>query len=431
MTNKLLFSLPKPTKMIAVDNTRNYTNKKWPVETFVTQENEHVNDAIEYYYQKMLSFTRITNQRLSKQLQDWYGVQSIEELFAQASDTYDKQFTDIWSQIQKTKTSDLQPMVNQLNEYTRQLRMAGEQTISFASILSILTNQQPGKISSNQIPGSINIDSFQTKLLSFVNAYGHSSPHQLGAHRALTLGEIYEQGVNSMLASNTKGLLNHFATGHQRTMKTLTSDLAGKTDGLLTISGINIDLSEISPWLSGTLSSDGQATQTVTLEVYDDIDMSDGGLNNAIQRYINSPAVNMMGIQNKAWIKPNGTMGSFAKSAEEVRARVGGISQWFANDGRFANYTGYTLSKYLINAIGAHNALMATGAHGIMPTYMWLWNLYMSGKHLRHSFNLMKSVDFIRKDHTREMLAKNERGYHGAAIYEIRNNIIIANRKFA
>ena len=125
MTNKLLFSLPKPTKMIAVDNTRNYTNKKWPVETFVTQENDHVNDTIEYYYQKMLSFTRITNQRLSKQLQDWYGVQSIEELFAQASDTYDKQFTDIWSQIQKTKTNDLQPMVNQLNEYTRQLQMAG------------------------------------------------------------------------------------------------------------------------------------------------------------------------------------------------------------------------------------------------------------------------------------------------------------------
>ena len=431
MTNKLLFSLPKPTRMIAVDNTRNYTNKEWPIKTFITQENEHVNDAIEYYYQKMLSFTRIANQRLSKQLQDWYGVQSIEELFAQASDTYDKQFTDIWSQIQKTKTNDLQPMVNQLNEYTRQLRMAGEQTISFASILSILTNQQPDKISSNQIPGSINIDSFQTKLLSFVNAYGHSSPHQLGAHRSLALGEIYEKGVNFMLASNTKGLLNHFATGHQRTMKTLTSDLAGKTDGLLTISGVNIDLSEISPLLSGTLSSDGQATQTVTLEVYDDIDMSNGGLDNAIQRYINSPAVNMIGIQNKAWIRSSGTMGSFAKSAEEVRARVGGISQWFANDGRFANYTGYTLSKYLINAIGAHNALMATGAHGIMPTYMWLWNLYMSGKHLRHSFNLMKSVDFIRKDHTREILAKNERGYHGAAIYEIRNNIIIANRKFA
>lgn len=431
MTNKLLFSLPKPTRMIAVDNTRKYTKKDWPVKTFVTQENEHVNDAIEYYYQKMLSFTQTTNQRFSKQLQEWHGVQSIEELFAQASETYDKQFTDIWSQIQKTTTKDLQPMVNQLNEYTKQLQMAGEQTISFASILSILTNQQPGKISSNQIPGSININSFQTKLLSFANAYGHSSPHQLGAYRSLALGEIYEKGVNSMLASNTKGLLNHFATGHQRTMKTLTANLAGKTDGLLTISGVNIDLSEISPFLSGTLSSDGQATRTVTLEAYDDIDMSNGGLNSAIQRYINSPAVNMMGIQNKAWIRPNGTMGSFAKSAEEVRARVGGISEWFANDGRFANYTGYTLSKYLINVIGAHNALMATGAHGIMPTYMWLWNLYMSGKHLRHTFNLMKSIDFIRKDHTREMLAKNERGYHGAAIYEIRNNIIIANRKFA
>ena len=431
MTNKLLFSLPKPTRMIAVDNTRNYTNKEWPVKTFVTQENEHVNDAIEYYYQKMLSFTRITNQRLSKQLQDWYGVQSIEELFAQASDNYDKQFTDIWSQIQKTKTNDLQPMVNQLNEYTRQLQMAGEQTISFASILSVLTNQQPGKISSNQIPGSINIDSFQTKLLSFVNAYGHSSPHQLGAHRALALGEIYEQGVNSMLASSTKNLLNSFATGNQRNMKTLTSELASKTDGLFTISGVNINLNEISPLLNGTINGNGTISKKIILDLYDDIDLSSKERGLSIQKYLTDPATNMLGIQNKAWIKPSGTMGSFAKSANEIRARVGGISQWFANDGRFANYTGYTLSKYLINAIGAHNALMATGAHGIMPTYMWLWNLYMSGKHLRHSFNLMKSVDFIRKDHTREMLAKNERGYHGAAVYEIRNNIIIANRKFA
>ena len=431
MTNKLLFSLPKPTRMIAIDNTRNYTKKDWPVETFVTQENEHVNDAIEYYYQKMLSFTRITNQLLSKQLQDWYSVQSIEELFAQASDTYDKQFTDIWSQIQKTKTNDLQPMVNQLNEYTRQLQMAGEQTISFASILSILTNQQPGKISSNQIPGSININSFQTKLLSFVNAYGHSSPHQLGAHRALTLGEIYEQGVNSMLASGTKNLLNSFATGNQRNMKTLTSELTSKTDGLFTISGVSVNLNEISPLLNGTINGNGTTSKKIILDLYDDIDLSSKERELSIQKYLTDPATSMLGIQNKAWIRPSGTMGSFAKSANEIRARVGGISQWFANDGRFANYTGYTLSKYLINAIGAHNALMATGAHGIMPTYMWLWNLYMSGKHLRHSFNLMKSIDFIRKDHTCEMLAKNERGYHGAAIYEIRNNIIIANRKYA
>lgn len=423
MTNKLLFSLPKPTRIIAIDNTRNYTNKEWPIKTFITQENEHVNDAIEYYYQKIVSFTRTTNQLLSKQLQDWYGVSSIEELFEQAADTYDKQFIDVWSQIQKTKTSDLQPMINQLNEYTRQLQMLGEQTISFASILSILTNQQPEKISSSQIPGSININSFQSKLLSFANAYGSSSPHKLGAHRALTLGEIYEQGVNSMLASGTKNILNSFATGNQRNMKMLTRELVSKTDGLLTISGVNIDLGDISPLLKGTISGDGKTSKRFILDLYDDIDLSNKGL--SMQKYLRNPATAMMGIQNKAWIKSNGTMGSFAKSAEEVQARVGGISKWFANDGRFANYTGYTLSKYLINVIGAHNALMATGAHGIMPTYMWLWNLYMSGKHLRHTFNLIESVA---KDGP---VGKNNRSYHDAAKYEIRKNIIIANRKFA
>ena len=42
--------------MIAVDNTRNYTKKKWPIDTFVTKEAENINETIEYYYQKILNF---------------------------------------------------------------------------------------------------------------------------------------------------------------------------------------------------------------------------------------------------------------------------------------------------------------------------------------------------------------------------------------
>lgn len=427
--NKLLFSLPKPSAITVVDNTRNYTKKPWPIRTFLTQENKHVNYAIAYYYQKMMVFVNRANSQLQQNLNQWYGVQTIQEVFEQAADAYDKKFASVWAAIQNTSTKDLQANVNRLNNYTQQLMLTGQKTISFASILSMLTNGTIGSAQTNNIPGTININQIQTYLSSLASSYEYGTPQQIGAHRALAFGQIYESGVNSMLAANMKHLLNYFGTGHQRTMKTLTANAAGKTDGLFTITGVNYDLSQISPILSGTLSDSGQA-KNIILEEYGDIDLSNGGFHQAIMKYASNPtAAGMIGIQNKAWIKPSGTMGSYALSAAEITARVGDISDWFANDGRFANYTGYVVSKYLINIIGAHNALMATGAHGFTSTYLWLYNLYTSGKHIRHSFNLMQSVDRIRKDHTREMLAKNERGFHDAAIYQVRNNIIIANYK--
>jgi hypothetical protein len=46
-----------------------------------------------------------------------------------------------------------------------------------------------------------------------------------------------------MLAAGTKNVLNVFGTGHNRNMKVLSRELAGKTDGLLSITGVNYDLS--------------------------------------------------------------------------------------------------------------------------------------------------------------------------------------------
>lgn len=434
MSNKLLFNLPKPSKISVTDGTKNYTKKPWPIQTFITEENWNVNKAIDYYYQKMLAFVSIANAQLSRQMQLYHNVLSLEELFEQAADTYDKYVADLWIKIQQTSTKDLQPKIKELNDYTRQLTAMGNRTISFASILSILTNGRPDGLSTTQVPGVININNFRNNLNAFASVTG--SPDVVGSHRAVTMGQIYEHGVNEMIANSTRGVLNYFATGNKRTQQTVKTPMPGKTDGLFTIAGVTIDLHEIDPILKGKLTNETKAQRTVVLEADDNFDLSHGGFYQAMQKYVYNPtAAAMMGIQNKAWVKSNGTMGSFAKSAEEIRTRSTWtpsgqpISQWFTNDGRFGNYTGYVLSKYLINAIGAYNGLMATGSHGITPTYMWLWNLYMSGKHLRHTFNLMESVDSIRKDGMRTMLAKNERSFHNAAIYTVRNNIVIANRK--
>lgn len=426
------FNLVPPTKIIVTDGTKNYTKKPWPIKTFVTEEMKNVNDTIDYYYQKMLGFIRIANAQLSAQIQLYHNVKSLEELFQQSADIYDQNFVDVWTLIQKTSTKDLKPKIQQLNNYTRQLTQAGQRTISFASVLSILASSSAAGISTNTIPGFININTFQNNLSQFAAATG--TPRSVGAHRAVTMGQIYELGVNEMLANGTRGILNYFATGHQRTKKRLTSNLPGKTDGLFTIKGIDIDLSQIDSSLKGKLTSDKKAKEVIVLEADELIDATQMGFEYAIQKYINNPsAAAMIGIQNKAWLGSSGTLGSFADSANEIRKRSTWtpsgepISKWFANDGRFGNYTGYVLSKYLISAIGPYNALMATGTYGITPTYKWLWSVYMSGKHLRHTFNLMESIKSISKDHTRTMLAKNERGYHNAAIYSVRNNIIVAN----
>jgi len=65
MSNKLLFSLPRPTNIQVTDTTKNYTNKDWPIQTFLKEENKNVNDTIFYYYEKMLSFVKIANAQLS------------------------------------------------------------------------------------------------------------------------------------------------------------------------------------------------------------------------------------------------------------------------------------------------------------------------------------------------------------------------------
>jgi hypothetical protein len=81
-----------------------------------------------------------------------------------------------------------------------------------------------------------------------------------------------------MLAAGTKNILNVFGTGHNRNMKVLSRELAGKTDGLLSVTGVNYDLSQISPVLSGTITNQGLAKKIV-LEEYDDIDLRHGGFN--------------------------------------------------------------------------------------------------------------------------------------------------------
>ena len=428
-----MFNLPIPTRIAVTDNTKNYTKKPWPIKTFLTEENKNVNEVIDYYYQKIETFMNLANTQLSKQLQMYHGVNSLEELFIQAADTYDKKVSDIWLEIQKIPTGQLQPNIQKLNNYTNQLIRSGKGTISFAQILSLLSDssvKSGNNINTSNIPGTINIYSFQQNLNSFAQAKG-LDPQALGAHRAVTMGQIYEIGVNEIIASNTHQVLNYFATGNQRTKQTINQNLLGKTDGLFTISGINIDLSEINSNLQGKLNSNAQARNIITLEADEIIDLNQNGYNYAIQTYVNNPtAAALLGIQNKAWIGKSGTMSSFAPSANEIRQRTTWtptgepISKWFANDGRFGNYTGYVLSKYLISAIGAHNALMATGAHGITPTYLWLWNLYMSGKHLRHTFNLMESMS-----ENGELIGKNNRSYHEGAKYTVRNNIVIANYK--
>ena len=65
--NKLLFSLPVKEKAKVSPGTQ-WTHKNssnWPIKTFITQQEENVNRAIDYYYQKAESFLSITLNNLN------------------------------------------------------------------------------------------------------------------------------------------------------------------------------------------------------------------------------------------------------------------------------------------------------------------------------------------------------------------------------
>lgn len=355
------------------------------INTFITQTASHTDIAIDYYYDKYLMFIKQLAAQADQQFSSAsVAVPSIWQMFEQAYSRYTTNGAPLWRALQSQSTANLRQLASKLNAETQKLVASGQTYIDFQNVLNIMTNTS---ISSNKLPGTININSINGRLSSFLGS-STLTTRQAGSHRANLFGEIFEQGVGTMFADSFQGLLGYLQVGRENSWLPNNTVAQGKTDSMFFVD-VQTD---------GGLQQHGQSTyqfrgkypnytttqqHNIELEASQLFDLSQKGDALARSKYISdSLRGGMMGVSVKSWIGQTGSFGSFSTSASEINARrPNGISTYFEDQETFNDYNAYVVSKYLINIIGAYNAILATGDE-IMPTYRWLASLY-SGERLR------------------------------------------------
>ena len=385
-----------PSKEEAKVQGWNKSKSYYIIDNIKTQMIENVNQAIDYYYQKYKTFINLYNNKLQQQNIVSAQIMSLEQLFNQAMDQYNTQVVFNWENVQKQSSQDLQIKAQQLNVYTQWLQKHGQNNIALRDILAFFSTN--GVVNYNQIPGKVDLNTIQGLINKFIGSSSNQqSPRQLGGHRSRLMGEIIEQGANSIIAENTQGLIGYVQVGSKNSILPNRTVAQGKTDGMLFVN-VTMDggLIQHSQNFYKAFGQFPQYTTTknhnLILEASEIFDLSYGGLQQGLNSYVNNSLYgSMLGITNKAWTGTTGTLGSFSISANEIRNRKSeGIEEFFKDKQEFHLYTSFVTSKYLINIIGAFNGIVSTGST-MQPTYLWLANLYNNYYTIRHSDNLKDS----------------------------------------
>ena len=356
------------------------------VSTFITKAAKNTDIAIDYYYDKYLTFIRrLAAQHTTSMRNMQAAVPSLWQMFEQVYNRYAATGAPLWQTLQTTSTNNLRNLAHALNTTTQQLNAAGQTHIDFQNILNTMTNTStlPG----NRLPGTVNINSIGTHLSQFLNSSTQTS-RQVGARRANLFGEIFEQGVGTMMRDSFQGLMGYLHVGRENSWLPNSMIAQGKTDNMFfvdihTDGGLQRHNQSTYSFRGGYPQYATTLNNTIELEASTLFDLSKGGERIAHDRYIfDNLRSGMIGMSVKSWIGQTGSFGSFSISAAEINRRdPKGISTYFEDQETFNDYNAYIVSKYLINIIGAYNAIMATGDE-IMPTYRWLASLY-NGQRLR------------------------------------------------
>ena len=387
-----MFVCSIPAKEKALDQKGPPNKSYYVISTFVSQTPIYVNKAIDYYYEKYKTFINLANQKITSNIiQQNRNVLSISEMLQKAYTTYNTQTSLNWQSLQAQNTAMLQAKIQQFNQYTKQLAEAGEKSFAFRDFLQQMSYNST--INYDEIPGSVNIGSIQQLIDSFLNISTESTK-ALGGARSALFGEIFEQGVNTSILENSKNILGYIQTGNSKSVLPGGIVGKGKSDGMFFVD-INTDGGLIK---NSTTKGEIAVTKNnnIELEASQIFDLGNDGLNNALNMYSkeNNIRGGMLGITNKSWVGKTGSFGNFAYSAAQIRSRrlpEGEISKYFHYQEDFNDYNSYIVSKYLINILGVYNGIVATGDE-IMPTYVWLANLYNSFRTIRHASSLITST---------------------------------------
>lgn len=367
----------------------------WPVKTFASETEKNYKIAIRYYEQKKQAFFNAAQQQINNSMINTiHNIPSVEQLLNDQVVKFNSEIIPPWTQLQqiKGKRSQLTNALQKWDAITKQANKKLNNCSNLAGLLNTL-------ISSKSFIGEDTPSSLSTlEVMRWINRSlnGQTSNQQLAGDRSAAFGEIFETLFADSFINGTNDILQTLKVGTERTTRSPNSGglVQGKSDIIFNC-GISLQLANDQNGM--TVGQSGSSEQ-VQLDASEWIDISKNG--KFFQKYMNGNYAGIAGASVKQWnesivgmksgASSRATMGNSSFTARLIDSRwspkgINTISWVFDNQRSFTSYTGYIVSKYLINVIGALNIFMVTGS-GATTVDQWLNGLLKRNYVVAHSF---------------------------------------------
>ena len=369
------------------------------VNTFITQRETNIDNAISFYSQKTNALLNSLDKQAKNDLTTTVkGIEGITEIFNNKLEQMKAQLSDVESFYNKKITGmSIQKQIQEYNKHVQSISDGldnGFNTIQFLNYL-----QKGGGNIGTSLPQTIDLSSEKTALLKMAEG-GYKEASAAGGARARIVGEMVEQILLQMVQDNCNDL---FATirqaGSVQTQNYSGKVTKGKSD--LLFSTAKFDFTQ----LEGTKATGANiGEQTITLDLEEAVDLENTDIQTLINEYTSGVKGQMGGMTIKQWTdnvlgKRASTIAHSTYTQNLINSRYPGgqISQEFASSKNFQLYVTYVVSRFLINIIGAYNILVGN-ASGIETTASWLQRLKNGGYALQHSFKMINSIPTVEKN---------------------------------
>lgn len=399
----------------------------WPVKTFRSKSEDNYNKAINYYRQKKAAFFGIAIQQQAKLGQKAGQTIGLSKLIKQNMAAFNKGVADSWSHLynQKMNQAEIASKLATWNSLTQSMNkqvMNAMELITFVNQLMSTNHALP--------IDDINLSNISSISMSYINSLiaasvnGAMNSMEFGGLRGQVFGEIFENLVADSFQSGLGDVIKVLRIGIANTTRSATGggSVQGKTDIMLSAkTDITLDKD-----LQGLTVGKMNTGKTISLDALEWLDLETDGINK-FNQYFQKDASRLFGISAKQWtsniikhktgLSSKASFGSSTLTAAMIEQRWSPygpktISWVFDNSQNFTAYTGYIVSRYLINIIGVYNGIMALGDK-MWFTDDWLEELKAKSWVIAHAFNW-------------GAIQSNKTGRIAEKAYNVRKSLVVA-----
>ena len=372
----------------------------WPVQTFRTQADKNYNNAINYYATKKQNFIKAIAQKKSQISRQMYTIDSLDERLTSEIKNFNSTIAKNWEKIYDSKISRAK-LESALVEWNKATHIIDENMISGLGLIQLINQLSLGIapiIPTNEnalsSTSALSLD-FLHQLVTQVSQETLTNQQYAGV-RARALGEIFESLLLICAQEGLGDIFSVFKIGDQHTGFSSVGNktVQGKSDIMLFVD--NVTLQTNSAGLTVATTNTGEQ---VLLDALSWWDLETDGISR-FNSMLNGTNAGVLGISAKQWnekiighktgLSSKASFGNSALTEAMIAQRWSPrgpktISWVFGNAQNFTAYTGYIVSRYLVNIIGAYNGIMAFG-NSMYFTSDWLQKIRSQSLMIAHQF---------------------------------------------